>query len=575
LIEEDKKMTTNQEITLLKNWLIKQEPCDKTIELARSKIKQADFDIDLEELLDKWEKVFEENSKFVKHHHTAHTSETICGMYFASKKVTTCIHTITVGDDTDLEWTCYLKKRKSLEQAVNYLIRYVVFLDKHVGKDSIGRVWNDEKSKNVRFKGYPSSLYKLLIDLTKKSLRRKKPANIEYFYLDRFCNNKLVLDGLNNKVLDCTYDNNKFFYKRNKADINLLLKIIGKRVNEPILEKKLRKFYETIRKMNTYKEVLFSKEIRALYEKFSKDAFREEVYTLLNNNNFRFYDVYERCLQEDRIDVLAELVPRYEHYCFPIDSLLYCFSHVYEKKDLKRARNFYSLIIYKKEKEYQYKKQAIDDLFQGIKNTISKNDKGFAIQLYEKIIYDLPIEKIDQIVDFFKHTIPDKSLYKPIFEILCTSIGHVHWEIDEYLSLFDQYICCFNKKQIKNIKDVFKKRCEDFRNNWNSSGAKSFSSDKLIKHHELSKKYEIKLSKDYYKDLFYCYDKEYELSTIHASNQRNLEKRKQKLEDIKRVLDEIKDKYSSLVKYSKPIFKNAEQDIDKRENEVRIKKIFS
>ena len=75
--------------------------------------------------------------------------------------------------------------------------------------------------------------------------------------------------------------------------------------------------------------------------------------------------------------------------------------------------------------------------------------------------------------------------------------------------------------------------------------------------------------------MFYCYDKEYELSTIHASNQRNLEKRKQKLEDIKRVLDEIKDKYSSLVKYSKPIFKNAEQDIDKRENEVRIKKIFS
>ena len=610
--------------SMITNWLIRQKPCENTIEVLESKIEEAGISTSLDALLWSFEDECILKSREIGKR-TAHYKEKY-GWYNSQQRDVSRTD-ITLGSINHFSWSYFLRERKSFDLSIDYLLNHINFVNTEYFHNRSYRMSADSPNIEIErgvFRKQHEYMQDLFCEAVRKSATKKKVSKIEKYFLDQFIKERPErfnkISGISNILLYDSLLSGSGSCNRNDKIINLIIPIWKKRKDNPLFKEQFKKAYNIIVN-GDFEKFLDDSKTQSFLAGHSEDPFKSKIYAKLRQDfktksGISHALAIGECEEAGRKDLAAKLLlahaynikfdPEGGSYPEFYRPAIKAFEYFCELQDSDSAKQAYKLAIEGRRNEtigcsLETKKKYATGMDSEREEIIKNSMPGFRESLFKDILdttgititinqngspnwYDFnnQLDILDLASKDFNKAIPNKTAKRIAGYIIKNKGYPLTLELNDsfcsgareiLIDKLEDYIGLVEEEDKKELSVLLKEKGSQLSEDRDK--LREFSSSfykNLSLHHRLARTLDTYLPEEFYTILFDA--ARFRSTSRWSESYPDSISYGKVLSDAKRILSDVETQFPSIVDYGHAILNESKDDTARVKEEWRIRGIF-
>lgn len=610
--------------SMITNWLIRQKPCENTINVLKSKIEESGISTSLDALLWSFEDECASKSREIGKRTEYYKQK--YGWYNSQTRDVSRID-ITLGSINHFSWSYFLKERKSLNQAADYLLSHINFINTEYFHNQNYRMSAEDPNVEIEHKAFRKQhehIQDIFCKAVKKSLIQKQASRIETYFLNQFIKEKPErfnkISGISNVLLYEDLLSGCGSCNRTNKITNLLIPIWNKRKDNPLFREQLKKAYNIIIN-GDFEKFLEDSKNQPFLAGHSDDPFKSKIYAKLRQNfktksGISHTLAADKCEEAGRKDLAAELLlahaynikfdPEGGSYPEFYKPAINAFKYFCELQNLDSAKQAYKLAIEGRKNEtigcsLETKKKYATGMDSKREEIIKNSMPGFRESLFKNILdttgititinqngspnwYDFnnQLDILDLASKDFNKAIPNKTAKRIAGYIIKNKGYPLTMELNDsfcsgkreiLINKLEDYIGLVEEEDKKELSVLLKEKGSQLSEDRDK--LREFSSsfyNNLSFHHRLARTLDTDLPEEFYTILFDA--AKFRSTSQWAEIYPDSSCYEMVLNDAKEILSDVKTQFPSIGDYGHVILNESKDDTARVEEERRVMGLF-
>ncbi|MEA3515359.1 MAG: hypothetical protein U9R34_07810 [Nanoarchaeota archaeon] len=610
--------------SMIMNWLIRQKPSEETIGRLESKIVEAGFSLSLDSLLGSFEDRCTLDSRKVERN-ISHYKQKF-GWYNSQTRDVSRTD-ITLGSINHFSGSYFLKERKSLNQAADYLLSHINFINTEYFQNQNYRMSAEDPNVEIERKAFRKQhehIQDIFCKAVKKSLIQKQASRIETYFLNQFIKEKPErfnkISGISNVLLYENLLSGCGSCNRTNKITNLLIPIWNKRKDNPLFKKQFKEAYDIIIN-GDFEKFLEDSKTQPFLAGHSDDPFKSKIYAELRldsktKSGISHTLAINKCVEWQRKDLAADLLlahaynikfdPEGGSYPEFYKPAINAFKYFCELQNLDSAKQAYKLAIEGRRNEtigcsLETKKKYATGMDSKREEIIKNSMPGFRESLFKNILdttgititinqngspnwYDFKnqLDILDLASKDFNKAIPNKTTKRIAGYIIKNKGYPLTMELNDsfcsgkreiLINKLEDYIGLVEEEDKKELSVLLKEKGSQLSEDRDK--LREFSSlfyNNLSFHHRLARTLDTYLPEEFYTILFDA--ARFRSTSRWSESYPDSISYEKVLSDAERILSDVETQFPSIGDYGHAILNESKDGTARVEEERRVMGLF-